>query len=234
MIGMSGINRRMFVKAGAVAAASLGAGGVLAGCGGDEAEPAVVQAVQQAAAEEASAQAQDTVEKPGSGAGQATAAGSVLVAYFSGTGNTERAAEAIAAQLGADAFQVQPAQPYTEADLRYNDFSSRVSLEHEDPGLQDVELKQASPDGWDAYSTVVLGYPIWWGGPAWPMTSFVRSNDFDGKTVIPFVTSGGSGLGQSAEELEAAAGAGTWQRGKDFSSDVTADEAAKWAAGLGI
>lgn len=126
------------------------------------------------------------------------AAGSnVLVVYYSATGNTEEAANYIAQATGGDLFELEPVEPYTEEDLNYGDENSRISREHEDESLRDVELVADTVDNWDQYDTVFIGYPIWWGIAAWPVDGFVEANDFTGKTVIPFCTSASSGLGQS-------------------------------------
>ena len=89
------------------------------------------------------------------------------------------------------------------------------------------------PD-WDSYSTVLIGYPIWWGIAAWPVDGFVKANDFTGKTVIPFCTSSSSGLGDSGQLLQKMAGTGNWQEGKRFSSGASASEVQSWVKGLGL
>lgn len=161
--------------------------------------------------------------------------GNTLVVYFSATGNTENAARAIAEQLDADLFEITPADPYTSADLNWNDPSSRVSVEHaqkEAGTLQPVPLANATPDNWSSYDTVFIGYPIWWFEAAWPVESFVRANDFTGKTVIPFCTSASSGIGNSGELLAQAAGTGTWLDGQRFSSGVSESDIRSWLAAL--
>lgn len=161
--------------------------------------------------------------------------GNTLVVYFSATGNTENAARAIAEQLDADLFEITPADPYTSADLNWNDPESRVSVEHaqKEAGiLQPVSLANATPDNWSSYDTVFIGYPIWWFEAAWPVESFVRANDFTGKTVIPFCTSASSGIGNSGELLAQAAGTGTWLDGQHFSSGVSESDIRSWLAAL--
>lgn len=159
---------------------------------------------------------------------------SVLVVYFSATGNTERAAEMIAEQTGGQLMALEPAEPYSEEDLDYNDENSRVSMEYADPSLRTVELVQTTPEGWDDVTTVFIGYPIWWGEAAWPVTSFVEANDFSGKTVIPFCTSASSGLGDSAQQLADSANGGTWREGRRFSSSVSEEELRSWLDELGL
>lgn len=171
----------------------------------------------------------------GSGGDAASESGmnEVLVVYYSATGNTEAIAEYIASQTTADTFQIVADPEYTSADLNYNDADSRVSKEHADASLQDVKLQKDTPDGWESYSTVFIGYPIWWGEAAWPVTSFVKANDFTGKTVIPFCTSASSGLGNSAQELSQAATGGEWLGGMRFPSHVDDDEVLQWIEDLG-
>lgn len=158
--------------------------------------------------------------------------GNVLVAYYSAQGHTEAVAQTIADELGADVFEVTPAEPYTDDDLNWTDDNSRVSQEHEDESLRDVELTQVTPDGWEDYDTVLVGYPIWWGIAAWPIDNFISGNDWDGKTVIPFCTSASSGLGQSGELLAEAAGGGDWQEGQRFPSSPDEQEVRDWAASV--
>ena len=163
-----------------------------------------------------------------------TAGGSVLVAYFSATGNTEAAAGYIADALGADTFEITPAEPYTSDDLNWSDEDSRVSREHEDPSLQTVELTETTPENWENYDTVFIGYPIWWGVAAWPVSSFVAANDFTSKTVIPFCTSSSSGLGESGALLEQAAGTGAWLDGQRFSGSVSESDVTQWLDSLAL
>lgn len=161
-----------------------------------------------------------------------TASGKVLVAYYSAQGHTKRVAEAAADELGADLFEIVPAEVYTDDDLNWTNDQSRVTREHEDESLRDVPLAQTTPDNWADYDTVLLGYPIWWAIAAWPCNHFATDNDFTGKKVIPFCTSASSELGQSGELLASAAGTGDWQDGKRFSSGASDDEVRAWAAGI--
>ena len=124
-------------------------------------------------------------------------------------------------------------EPYTDADLDWTDSGSRVVYEHENPEEQAVELEATTVDDWDSYSTVYIGYPIWWGQAAWPVNAFIEVNDFTGKTVIPFCTSSSSGLGQSGELLAEMAGTGDWQEGVRFSSNVSEEDVQSWLESLG-
>ncbi len=163
-----------------------------------------------------------------------SADGKTLVVYYSATGSTESVAEVIARETGADLFALEPAEPYTNEDLNYNDDDSRVSKEHENEEERVVELVSVTPDNWGDYDTVFIGYPIWWGIAAWPVNGFIENNDFTGKTVIPFCTSASSGLGESGELLAEMAGTGDWQEGQRFRSSVSEDDVAAWVNGLGL
>ena len=157
--------------------------------------------------------------------------GKTLIVYYSATGSTERIASIMAEKIDADVFELEPAQPYTDDDLNWTNSDSRVVYEHEHPEAQSaVTLKQITPDNWDEYDTVFIGYPIWWGIAAWPVNQFVSSNDFTGKTVIPFCTSASSGIGQSGELLAEMAGTGEWLAGERFSSYADEDEIVAWGA----
>ena len=150
--------------------------------------------------------------------------GKTLIVYYSATGNTEGVAERLAENLNADRFEIVPSDPYTDEDLDWTDDNSRVSREYNDESLRDVELENTTVPNFDTYDTVLIGYPIWWGIAAWPVSSFVEANDFTGKTVIPFCTSSSSGLGNSGDLLEDKAGTGTWQEGHRFSSNPSDDD----------
>ena len=135
-----------------------------------------------------------------------------LVAYFSATGTTKGVAERLAAAIGADIFEIKPAQPYTAADLDWQNKQSRSSL------LAD-------------YATVYVGYPIWWYREPSIIDTFVESNAaaLAGKTIVPFATSGGSGMGDSTKNLQALAPKAKVVEGKRFSASVSAEDLKKWA-----
>ena len=160
--------------------------------------------------------------------------GKTLVVYYSASGNTERVAKDIAEAAGADLFEIVPAELYTSDDLDWTNPDSRVSREHDDESLRDVPLTTTEVPDWDSYDTVFIGYPIWWGIAAWPVDTFVKNNDFTGKTVIPFATSSSSGMGQSGSLLADMAGTGEWQEGQRFSSGVSSDDVQSWVNGLGL
>lgn len=160
--------------------------------------------------------------------------GKTLVVYYSASGNTERVAKDIAEAAGADLFEIVPTEVYTSEDLNWTNPDSRVSREHDDESLRDVPLTTTEVPDWDSYDTVFIGYPIWWGIAAWPVDTFVKNNDFTGKTVIPFATSSSSGMGQSGSLLADMAGTGDWQEGQRFSSGVSGDDVQSWVNGLGL
>ena len=182
----------------------------LAACGGSD-SAASGQTAEEQTQEETTSPADtstDTAAPEDSGGDTAADSGNVLVVYYSATGNTETVANYIAEATGGDIFEITPAEPYTDDDLNWTDENSRVTREHEDESLRDVELTTTQVENWDSYDTVFIGYPIWWGIAAWPVDGFVEANDFTGKTVIPFCTSSSSGLGESGELLADLAGTG--------------------------
>lgn len=180
---------------------------------------------QSAAPDVSDAAEENTAEAPGA---------NTLVVYFSATGNTKRAAELIAQAAGGELFELEPEIPYTDEDLDYNDENSRVSREHADESLRNVDLKETAVSGWENISVVYIGYPLWWGTAAWPVNSFVSANDFTGKTVIPFCTSGSSGIGNSGRLLAEEAGSGTWLEGRRFGADITQAQAQEWVESLDL
>lgn len=161
-----------------------------------------------------------------------TEGGKTLVVYYSATGNTENVANYIAAATNGDLFELEPAEPYNDADLNWTDDNSRVVREHDDESLRNIELVADTVENWDSYDTVFIGYPIWWGIAAWPVNGFIEANDFTGKTVIPFCTSSSSGLGESGELLAEMAGTGDWQEGQRFRSGASESDVTAWVESL--
>lgn len=155
-----------------------------------------------------------------------------LVVYYSAQSHTKAVAEQIAENLSANIFEIVPKEVYTSNDLNWSDDNSRVTREHEDESLRNVELTTTEVANWEEYDTVLIGYPIWWGIAAWPVDTFVKSNDFNGKTVIPFCTSTSSGLGQSGDLLEEEANGGNWQNGHRFSSNPSDSDIKNWTDSL--
>ena len=207
----------------------------LAACGSND-SPADDQAAAQLQEETAPpADTAGNTAAPEASAGENTAdSGSVLVVYYSASGHTKTVAGYIAQATGGDIFEITPVEPYTDDDLNWSDSDSRVTREHEDASLRDVELTTTEVENWDSYDTVFIGYPIWWGIAAWPVDGFVEANDFTGKTVIPFCTSSSSGLGQSGELLAELAGTGDWQDGERFRSSASQEDVNEWVDSLGL
>ncbi len=158
----------------------------------------------------------------------------ILVAYYSAQNHTKGVAEVIANELKADTFVITPKEPYTESDLDWTDDNSRVNAEHNNPDTRHIELVTNSPENFDDYDVIFVGYPIWWGSASWVLDDFIKNNDFTGKTVIPFCTSQASGLGESGKELEKAAGSGNWLEGKRFSENFDEKEVRQWVNSLDI
>lgn len=205
----------------------------LAACGSSA--PASTPAPTAAPAEATEAPAGTAAEAPADTAeAAAPEAGKVLVVYYSASGNTARVANDIAEAAGADVFEIIPVEPYTSDDLNWTNQSSRVSVEHDNPDARTVELASTEVPDWDSYTTVFIGYPIWWGIAAWPVDGFVSANDFTGKTVIPFATSSSSGMGESGTLLAQLAGTGDWQSGQRFSSGTSASDVQAWVSGLDL
>ena len=156
--------------------------------------------------------------------------GGTLVVYFSATGTTKGVAEKIAGITGADTYEIKAAQEYTDADLNWNDSSSRSTKEQNDSSARpEIGSDAVSLDG---YTTIYIGYPIWWGEEPRIMDTFVESHSFDGITMIPFCTSSSSGIGRSGQNLADNAGTGTWLDGKRFGSGASEDEIRSWIEGL--
>ena len=155
--------------------------------------------------------------------------GKMLVVFFSATGTTKGVAQMIANATGADTYEILAAQPYTEADLNWNDKTSRTTAEQNDKSVRpEIGSEKISLDG---YSTIYVGYPIWWGEEPRIMDTFAESYDFSGKTMIPFCTSGGSGIGSSGKNLAERAGTGNWIEGDRLSADT---DIAAWIKGLNL
>lgn len=215
------MNRREFLKMGGMSVMAL----VLGGCG----LPSLTGSSSngQAANSAASGVA-------ASSSGTVAAGGKTLVVYYSATGRTERVAKVIAKERQADIMKLVPNPDYTEADLDYNDKSSRVSREHDDASLRDkIQLQKAVPDNWASYDTIFLGYPIWWAIAAWPVDAFVKANDFTGKNVVTFATAASSPLGNSGKLLaEMAGNKGNWQDGTCFTGSIDDAKVVEWVRSL--
>ena len=155
---------------------------------------------------------------------------SVLVVYFSATGTTKDVAEKIAAITDADLYEIKAAQEYTEDDLNWHDDNSRTTKEQDDKSVR-PEIG-SDPVTLDGYTTIYIGYPIWWGEEPRIMDTFVESYSFDGITMIPFCTSSSSGIGRSGTNLAENAGSGNWLDGQRFGAGASESEIQSWIDGL--
>ena len=153
-----------------------------------------------------------------------------LVAYFSATGTTARAAKALANAVGGELYEIKPAVPYTSADLNWMDKNSRSSVEmkdaHSRPALADTDAPVAGHD------VIFLGFPVWWYVAPTILNTFLEAYDFTGKTIVLFATSGGSGLGKSAAGLRSSAPGARIMDGRMLNGRLNAAELKAWAEGL--
>ena len=155
----------------------------------------------------------------------------ILVAYFSASGETARLAKTLAGVIGGDLFEIRPQTTYTAADLDWNNAKSRSSVEMNDPKSRPAMAETPRLAGYD---TVFVGFPIWWYQAPRIIETFLESYDFSGKTVIPFATSGGSGMG-GEDVLRSACSKGTkWLPGKRLSSRESMASVQKWVESLGL
>ncbi|MBM6808773.1 flavodoxin [Faecalicoccus pleomorphus] len=151
-----------------------------------------------------------------------------LVVYFSASGNTREVSKRLAEKMEASLFEIQPQQSYSRADLNWNDSESRSSLEMKDPNSRPAIKNQVQ--NIDQYDVIFIGFPIWWYREPSIIDTFMESYDFSGKTIVPFATSGGSGMGNSSQNLQKLAPNADVKEGKRFGSRVSGTELAKWAA----
>lgn len=158
--------------------------------------------------------------------------GKVIVVYFSFTGNTKGVAEKIAQSLACDVTGIEPKTPYTDSDLNYNDGNSRANNEQNDDSARPA-IGNAI-ENLDDYSTIFVGFPIWWGKMPKIMYTFFESYDLSGKTIIPFCTSGGSGISTSVDEIKSLAKDSTVENGKRFSESASQKEVDNWIKSLKI
>lgn len=150
-----------------------------------------------------------------------------LVAYFSASGVTAKVAENLAEAVGADLFEIAPAVRYTKADLDWRDENSRSSIEMKNPASRPaVEVIR---DNMDEYDVIFVGFPIWWYVAPTIINTFLEQYDFTGKTIIPFATSGSSGMGKTNEALKPSCQTATLLEGRIFKSTASKDELAAWA-----
>ena len=157
----------------------------------------------------------------------------ILIAYFSATNNTEGIANHIKNILGddADLYEIAPETPYTSADLNYNS-DCRANREQNDASARPVI--SGGVEDMDQYEVIFLGYPIWWGEAPRIINTFLESYDLSGKTIVPFCTSGSSGIGSSASNLHSLASNATWLDGQRFSGGASRSTVESWVNGLGL
>ena len=156
----------------------------------------------------------------------------VLVAYFSATGNTENIAEHLVSILDADLYEIVPQVPYTSEDLNYGNSDCRANQEQNDPTARPAI--SGSVENMEDYEVIFLGYPIWWGDAPKIISTFLETYDFDGKTIVPFCTSGGSSIGGSVSDLEALTSGAAWLDGQRFSGSASQETVSQWVDSLGL
>lgn len=153
-----------------------------------------------------------------------------LVAYFSATGTTKGVAEHIANGLNADIYEIVPEEPYTDADLDYNDNNSRTTIEMNDPDARPAI--SGSVENMEQYDIVFIGYYIWWYVAPTIINTFLESYDFSGKTIVPFATSGGSGMGSTNEKLAPSCPGAILMKGKMLNGLLSQEELKAWVKSL--
>ncbi len=153
-----------------------------------------------------------------------------LVAYFSASGVTAKVAETLSEAIGADLYEIEPEVPYTKSDLDWTDKQSRSTIEMNDPASRPSIAGMR--DNMDDYDTVFVGFPIWWYVAPTIINTFLESYDLTGKTVIPFATSGGSGMGKTNERLKPSCPTAKLIEGKVFKKSSSKSELASWVDGL--
>ena len=153
-----------------------------------------------------------------------------LVAYFSATGTTAAAAQTLANAVGADLYEIKPAVPYTSADLNWMDKRSRSSVEMKDPQSRPALADTNAPVA--GHDVIFLGFPVWWYVAPTILNTFLEAYDFTGKTIVLFATSGGSGLGKSADGLKASAPGAKILDGRLLNGHPSEAELKAWVEGL--
>ena len=153
-----------------------------------------------------------------------------LVAYFSASGVTAKLAETLSEAIGADLYAIEPEVPYTKADLNWMNQNSRSSVEMKDPASRPAIAGKR--DNMDEYDTIFVGFPIWWYAAPTIINTFLESYDFAGKTIIPFATSGGSGMGKTNEKLQPSCPGAKLMNGKVWKKNARGNELAAWAEEL--
>lgn len=176
---------------------------------------------------------EEPVEEPseepaGSETPTAEDSSSVLIAYFSWSGNTEQVAQIIQQETGGDLFEIAPATPYTDD---YNELLDIAQQEQSDDARPELA---GQVENWEQYDTIFIGYPIWWGDAPKIISTFLETYDFDGKTIVPFCTSGSSSIGGSVSDLEALTSGAAWLEGQRFSGSASQETVSQWVDSLGL
>ncbi len=153
-----------------------------------------------------------------------------LVTYFSASGKTAKLAEKLAEAIGADVFKIKPETPYTKADLNWLNKKARSTIEMHDLAFRPAVAEKL--DNMDMYDTIFVGFPIWWYIAPTIINTFLESYDLTGKTIIPFATSGGSGMGKTNENLQPSCAGAKLVEGKVWKSSASYQDLAQWADGI--
>lgn len=156
----------------------------------------------------------------------------VLIAYFSASGRTKSVAETISEATGGNLYEIIPTTPYTQQDLNYNDNDSRANIEQRNPNMR--PSINGEVESMEDYEIVFIGYPIWHGKAPRIVSTFLESYDFSGKKIVPFCTSGSSGIGSSDTDLHDLAGDAEWIKGTRLSSNVTQADISAWLRDIGV
>lgn len=156
----------------------------------------------------------------------------ILVAYFSASGVTKNAAEKLAKAANADLFEIKPVRPYTDADLDWTDKKSRSTVEMNDLSSRPEIAEKC--ENMESYDVVFVGFPIWWYVEPRIIDTFLESYDFSGKTVIPFATSGSSGLGKTAENFKKLLGANATVKDGKLLTRASETDVSDWVKSLGL
>ena len=199
----------------------------LASCGGNS-ENNRASAGENASTSAESASAATESETPENDAAEQK----ILVAYFSATGTTEGVAEQIAEGLSCNLYEITPQDPYTDADLNYSDTNSRTTSEMNDENARPAISGSVSDMA--QYDVVFLGYPIWWGEAPRIISTFLESYDFTGKTIVPFCTSGSSGISSSVSSLKPLTSGATWLEGQRFGGGASDETVMEWVRSLNL
>ena len=202
----------------------------LAACGGNDSGATDGQTQEQAAPPADTGA--DTAAPETSGEETTAESGNVLVAYYSATGNTENIAEHLVSILDADLYEIVPQVPYTSEDLDYSNSDCRANQEQNDPTTRPAI--SGSVENMEDYEVIFLGYPIWWGDAPKIISTFLETYDFDGKTIVPFCTSGSSSIGGSVSDLEALTSGAAWLDGQRFSGSASQETVSQWVDSLGL